>query len=59
MRIVYACNQMIRRYGDWEFFTDLKLLNGVVRNNWNVCSFSDLDVAKFTERLEPIPAQSQ
>ena len=51
MRIVYACNQMIRRYGDWKFFTDLKLLNGMVRNNWNVCTFSDRDIAKFTAPL--------
>ena len=51
MRIVYACNQMIRRYGDWKFFTDLKLLNGMVRNNWNVCTFSDRDVAKLSAPL--------
>jgi len=51
MRIVYACNQMIRRYGDLKFFTDLKLLNGMIRNNWNVCTFSDRDIAKFTAPL--------
>jgi hypothetical protein len=51
MRIVYACNQMLRRYGDWKFFTDLKLLNGMVRNNWNVCTFSDRDIAKFAAPL--------
>ena len=51
MRIIYACNQMIRRYGDWKFFTDLKLLNGMVRNNWNVCTFSDRDIAKFSAPL--------
>lgn len=51
MRIVYACNQMIRRYGNWKFFTDLKLLNGMIRNNWNVCTFSDRDIAKFTAPL--------
>lgn len=47
MKIVYACNMMLRRYGNWKFFTDIKLLNGMVRNNWNVCTFSDRDVARL------------
>lgn len=51
MKIVYACNMMLRRYGTWKFFTDIKLLNGMIRNNWNVCTFSDRDIAKFTAPL--------
>lgn len=51
MRIVYACNMMLRRYGNWKFFTDLKLYNGMIRNNWNVCTFSDRDVARLAAPL--------
>jgi hypothetical protein len=51
MRIVYACNMMLRRYGSWKFFTDIKLLNGMIRNNWNVCTFSDRDVARLAAPL--------
>lgn len=51
MRIVFACNQMLRRFGSWKFFTDIKLANGMVRNNWNVCTFSDRDIAKFMAPL--------
>jgi glycosyltransferase involved in cell wall biosynthesis len=55
MRIVYACNLMIRRFGTWKFFTDIKLLNGMIRNNWNVCTFSDRDIARFTAPLHIKP----
>lgn len=47
MKVVYACNLMLRRYGTWKFFTDIKLYNGMIRNHWNVCTFSDRDVARL------------
>lgn len=59
MRIVHACNLMLRRYGNWKFFTDFKLMNGMVRNNWNVCTFSDRDIAKFTAPLNLKPLGSR
>lgn len=55
MRVVYACNLMIRRYGLRKFSTDFKLMNGMVRNNWNVCTFSDRDIAKFSAPLNIKP----
>jgi hypothetical protein len=42
---------MLRRYGSWKFFTDLKLYNGMIRNNWNVCTFSDRDIARLAAPL--------
>lgn len=42
---------MLRRYGNWKFFTDLKLYNGMIRNNWNVCTFSDRDIARLAAPL--------
>lgn len=55
MRLVYACNLMIRRFGKLKFFTDIKLMNGMIRNNWNICTFSDRDIAKFTAPLNIKP----
>ncbi len=55
MRIVYACNLMIRRFGKVKFSTDIKLMNGMIRNNWNVCTFSDRDIAKFTAPMNIKP----
>lgn len=55
MRVLYACNLMIRRFGEIKFYTDLRLHNGMIRNNWNVCTFSDRDIAKFTAPLNIKP----
>jgi hypothetical protein len=38
---------MIRRYGKTKVSTGRKLFNGMIRNNWKVCEFSERDIAKF------------
>ena len=46
---------MDRRFGKFKFLTDMKLRNGMIRNNWNVCTFSDRDIAKFTAPMHIKP----
>jgi hypothetical protein len=46
---------MIRRYGLIKVSTGRKLFNGMVRNNWNVCEFSERDIAYFEAPLNIKP----
>lgn len=51
MRILHSDNLMIRRYGHLKVSTGRKLLNGIIRNNWKVCEYSERDIAKFEAPL--------
>ena len=51
MRILHADNIMIRRYGRTKVATGRKLFNGMIRNNWKVCEYSERDIAKFEAPL--------
>ncbi len=51
MRILHSDNLMIRRYGHLKVSTGRKLLNGMIRNNWKVCEYSERDIAKFEAPL--------
>jgi hypothetical protein len=42
---------MIRRYGHVKVSTGRKLFNGMIRNNWKVCEYSERDIAKFEAPL--------
>tara|TARA_B100001778_G_scaffold320193_1_gene310363 strand:- start:524 stop:1522 length:999 start_codon:yes stop_codon:yes gene_type:complete len=42
---------MIRRYGRLKVSTGRRLFNGMIRNNWKVCEYSDRDIAKFEAPL--------
>jgi hypothetical protein len=46
---------MIRRYGLTKVATGRKLFNGMIRNNWKVCEFSERDVAYFEAPLNIKP----
>lgn len=47
MRIIHSDNMMIRRYGQLKVATGRKLFNGMIRNNWKVCEYSERDIAYF------------
>lgn len=51
MRILHSDNLMIRRYGHLKVSTGRKLFNGMIRNNWKVCEYSERDIAKFEAPL--------
>ena len=51
MRILHSDNLMIRRYGHVKVSTGRKLFNGMIRNNWKVCEYSERDIAKFEALL--------
>lgn len=51
MRILHSDNLMIRRYGHVKVSTGRKLFNGMIRNNWKVCEYSERDIAKFEAPL--------
>jgi len=55
MRIVHSDNLMIRRYGKLKVSTGRKLFNGMIRNNWKVCEYSERDIAKFAAPLHLKP----
>lgn len=55
MRIVHSDNMMIRRYGQTKVATGRKLFNGMIRNNWKVCEYSERDIAKFEAPLNIKP----
>lgn len=55
MRIVHADNIQIRRYGLTKVATGRKLFNGMIRNNWKVCEYSERDIAKFEAPLNIKP----
>ena len=55
MRIVHSDNLMIRRYGKLKVSTGRKLFNGMIRNNWKVCEYSERDIAKFEAPLNIKP----
>lgn len=42
---------MIRRFGHVKVSTGRKLFNGMIRNNWKVCEYSERDIAKFEAPL--------
>ncbi len=42
---------MIRRYGHVKVSTGRKFFNGMIRNNWKVCEYSERDIAKFEAPL--------
>jgi hypothetical protein len=48
MRVVHSDNMMIRRFGKTKVATGRKLFNGMIRNNWKVCEYSERDIATFT-----------
>lgn len=47
MQIINVGNFRIRKYGDMRFNVEKKISNGLIRNNWKICEFSDRDVSKF------------
>ena len=51
VRILHSDNLMIRRYGHLKVSTGRKLFNGMIRNNWKVCEYSERDIAKFEAPL--------
>ena len=51
MRIIHADNLMIRRYGQLKVSTGRRHFNGMIRNNWKVCEYSERDIAKFEAPL--------
>ena len=51
MRILHSDNLMIRRYGHVKVSTGRRLFNGMIRNNWKVCEYSERDIAKFEAPL--------
>ena len=55
MRILHADNLMIRRYGQIKASTGRRHLNGMIRNNWKVCEYSERDIAKFEAPLNIKP----
>lgn len=55
MRIIHSDNMMIRRYGQTKVATGRKLFNGMIRNNWKVCEYSERDIAKFEAPLNIKP----
>jgi len=46
---------MIRHYGLTKVSTGRKLFNGMVRNNWKVCEYSERDIAYFEAPLNIKP----
>jgi len=56
MRIIHADNLMIRRYGQLKVSTGRRHFNGMIRNNWKVCEYSERDIAKFEAplRIKPL-----
>ncbi|OOZ39522.1 hypothetical protein BOW53_11480 [Solemya pervernicosa gill symbiont] len=56
MRIVHIDNLMIRRFGRTKVSTGRRLFNGMVRNNYKVCEYSDRDISSFTAplRIKPL-----
>jgi hypothetical protein len=55
MLIVYVDNIQIQRYGLTKAATGRKLFNGMIRNNWKVCEYSERDIAKFETPLNIKP----
>lgn len=55
MRILHSDNMMIRRYGQLKVSTGRKLFNGMIRNNWKVCEYSERDIAYFEAPLNIKP----
>lgn len=55
MRILHADNLMIRRYGKLKVSTGRRQFNGMIRNNWKVCEYSERDIAKFEAPLNIKP----
>lgn len=55
MRVLHGDNLMIRRYGRLKVSTGRRLFNGMIRNNWTVCEYSDRDIAKFEAPLKIKP----
>lgn len=51
MRVLHADNLMIRRYGQLKAPHGRRLFNGMIRNNWKVCEYSERDIAKFEAPL--------
>lgn len=51
MRILHSDNMMLRRFGHSKVATGRKLFNGMIRNNWKVCEYSERDIAKFEAPL--------
>ena len=51
MKVLHSDNLMIRRYGHVKVSTGRKLFNGMIRNNWKVCEYSERDIAKFEAPL--------
>ena len=51
MRILHSDNMMLRRFGHTKVATGRKLFNGMIRNNWKVCEYSERDIAKFEAPL--------
>jgi len=47
MRVLHSDNLMIRRYGKLKTSTGRRQFNGMIRNNWKVCEYSERDIAKF------------
>jgi hypothetical protein len=51
---------MLRRYGyTSKWATGRKLFNGMIRNNWKVCEYSERDIAKFEAPLGIKPLGSR
>ena len=51
IRILHSDNMMLRRFGKTKVATGRKLFNGMIRNNWKVCEYSERDIAKFEAPL--------
>lgn len=59
MRIIHSDNLMLRRYGELKVSTGRRHFNGMIRNNWKVCEFSERDIAKFEAPLNIKPLGSK
>ena len=51
LRILFVGNFLTRHWGNGRTGIDMRLMAGAIRNNWQVLSFSERDIARFLSPL--------